>query len=69
MIVNQLNSQFEYISTAGDWHLIISNGTYEISPQVGHLIYNSGVNLDNLAELIVSAKTHAIANGINWSNN
>jgi hypothetical protein len=46
--------------------LQISNECFEILPQVGGLVYQSGVNLDNLANLIVEAKAHAIANGITW---
>jgi hypothetical protein len=45
---------------------MVSNNNYEILPQVGGLIYQSGVNLDNLANLIVEAKAHAIENGIIW---
>jgi len=55
-----------YISTFGDWALQVSNENFEILPQGGGLVYQSGVNIDNLAELIVEAKAHAILNGIIW---
>lgn len=55
-----------YLSDAGDWALRITNEQKEILPQVGGLVYQSGVNLDNLAALIIEAKAHAIQNGIQW---
>jgi hypothetical protein len=55
-----------YLSDSGDWALQVSNESFEILPQVGTLVYQSGSNLDNLANLIVEAKAHAIANGITW---
>jgi hypothetical protein len=63
------NNQFLYIAETGDWRLLVGNGVFEIQPQVGGWEYSSGVNLDNLASLIVSAKAHAEANGVNWSGN
>jgi hypothetical protein len=62
--------EYTYIAATGDWRIRVSaSGDYEILPQVGGYLYSSGTNLDNLADLIVAAKAHAIANGINWSNN
>lgn len=58
-----------YIAETGDWRLSISDGSFEIQPQVGGLEYSSGVNLDNLAALIVAAKADAIGRGINWGGN
>jgi hypothetical protein len=58
---------YTYIASTGDWRLLVGGGTFAILPQVGGFEYSSGVNLDNLAALIVSAKTHAVANGIDWS--
>jgi len=58
---------YTYIADSGDWRLSIGGGLFAILPQVGGFEYSSGVNLDNLAALIVSAKAHATANGINWS--
>ena len=60
---------FEYIAETGDWRLRVANGSFRILPQVGDLEYGSGNNLDNLASLIVAAKAHAQANGINWAGN
>jgi len=60
---------FEYVASSGDWRLLVGLGAFTILPQVGGLEYASGVNLDNLAALIVSAKAHAEANGIDWSGN
>lgn len=60
---------FEYIASSGDWRLLVGGGEFKILPQVGGFEYASGVNLDNLAALIVEAKAHALSNGINWSNN
>jgi len=66
MTVTKQIETITYLSDTGDWALRISNNDYEILPQVGELIYQSGVNLDNLAKLIIEAKTHAIENGIIW---
>lgn len=59
--------QVTYIASTGDWRIVVGNGTFEIQPQVGGLEYSSGINLDNLAALIVEAKADAVARGINWS--
>lgn len=61
--------QVTYIALTGDWRLMIGNGKFCILPQVGGLEYQSGYNLDHLAELIVAAKADAILRGINWSGN
>jgi hypothetical protein len=58
---------YTYIASTGDWRLLVGGGAFAILPQVGGWEYSSGVNLDNLAALIVSAKAHATANGIDWS--
>jgi hypothetical protein len=55
-----------YLSDSGDWGLQISNESFEILPQVGGWAYQSGANLDNLAQLITDAKAHAIENEITW---
>ena len=56
-----------YLSDGGDWALRVSNDEFEILPQSGNgLVYQSGVNLDNLAQLIVEAKKHAKQNEIIW---
>lgn len=66
MNVIQRTESILYLSDSGDWGLQISDESFEILPQVGGLVYQSGINLDNLANLIVEAKAHAIANGITW---
>ncbi len=58
-----------YVADTGDWRLVVGNGRFEVLPQVGGWEYQSGVNLDNLATLIVEAKADAIARGINWGGN
>lgn len=58
-----------YVASTGDWRIRVAEGRFEILPQVGGLDYASGVNLDNLADLIVAARAHALANGVNWSGN
>jgi|LakMenE18May11ns_1017448.scaffolds.fasta_scaffold7321956_2 hypothetical protein len=58
-----------YIASTGDWRLVVSGGSFEILPQVGAWQYASGINLDNLAALIVAAKADAVSRGINWSGN
>lgn len=55
-----------YLSDAGDWGLRVTNEQKEILPQVGELVYQSGANLDNLAQLVIEAKEHATQNGIIW---
>lgn len=67
-VIPRLGS-FEYVASTGDWRLLVGNGRFDILPQVGGYEYASGVNLDNLAKLIVDAKAHAVSNGINWSGN
>lgn len=69
MIVKHEPGTFTYIAETGDWRIIVRNGFFGISPQVGELEYTSGTNLDNLAALIVEAKAHAVANGIIWTGN
>ena len=56
-----------YTAVTGDWRIVIDRGVFEIQPQVGQLIYESGLNLDNLATLIVAAKADALERGIDWS--
>lgn len=63
------NTTYLYINDTGDWRLSVSDKEKEILPQVGQFVYASGVNLDNLAQLIIDAKAHAVANGINWEGN
>jgi hypothetical protein len=58
-----------YIAATGDWRLVVGEGRFEIRPQVGGLEYSSGVNLDNLAALIVAAKAHALEHDVNWGGN
>jgi hypothetical protein len=69
MQITALPGSFVYIADTGDWRIVVGNGAFDIQPQVGGLEYASGTNLDNLAALIVAAKAHATANGINWSGN
>jgi hypothetical protein len=57
---------FLYIAATGDWRLYVATEVFRIEPQVGGWEYSSGVNLDNLAALIETAKAHATANGIAW---
>lgn len=66
MQIISLPGRFIYIAETRDWRLEIGNGHFEIQPQVGQLVYGNGVNLDNLAALIVDAKAHAVNNGIVW---
>ena len=66
MIIIAKTDSILYLSDSGDWGLRVTNELKEILPQVGGLIYESGVNLDNLAALIIEAKAHAIQNGIQW---
>jgi hypothetical protein len=69
MIIINYPGKFVYISPTGDWRIVVGGGRFEVLPQVGGWEYSSGVNLDNLAALIVSAKALATTNGINWSGN
>jgi hypothetical protein len=66
MRVIQKTESILYLSDSGDWGLQVSNENFEILPQTGGLVYESGANLDNLAQLITEAKAHAIQNGITW---
>ena len=67
MTVIESPGSFTYVASSGDWRMFVGNGVFQIQPQVGGWDYSSGVNLDHLATLIVAAKEHAVANGINWS--
>lgn len=49
--------------------MVVSDDGIAIQPQVGGWEYASGINLDNLAALIVAAKADAIARGFNWGGN
>lgn len=69
MIILTGPASFTYAADTGDWRLFVSDEKFEILPQVGVWEYSSGANLDNLAALIVEAKAHAIAHGIDWSGN
>jgi hypothetical protein len=66
MIIIEKTESILYLSDGGDWGLRASNESFEILPQAGGLVYQSGVNIDNLSQLIVEAKAHAIENGITW---
>jgi hypothetical protein len=66
MRVIQKTESILYLSDSGDWALQVSNESFEILPQSGGLVYQSGVNIDNLSQLIVEAKAHAIENGMTW---
>jgi hypothetical protein len=66
MKVISKTESFLYLSDGGDWALQISNDNFEILPQGSGLVYQSGTNLDNLANLIIEAKEHAIQNEIIW---
>lgn len=58
-----------YVATTGDWRVVVGEGHFEIQPQVGGWEYQSGINLENLAALIIAAKADALSRGINWSGN
>ena len=66
MKVISKTESFLYLSDGGDWALRVSEDEFEILPQGGGLVYQSGVNLDNLAQLIINAKEHAMQNEIIW---
>jgi hypothetical protein len=66
MTIIEKTESILYLSDGGDWALQVGNESFEILPQGGGLVYQSGVNIDNLAQLIVEAKAHAIENGITW---
>ena len=67
MKVIQKTETILYLSDGGDWALRVSEDEFEILPQGGGgLVYQSGVNLDNLAQLIINAKEHAMQNEIIW---
>lgn len=60
---------YTYVADSGDWRIYVGDGMFTIMPQVGMWTYESGANLDTLAQLIIDAKAHAVANGINWGGN
>ena len=51
------HNTFIYKASTGDWHLVVAHEHFEIQPQIGHLTYASGNNLDTLAALITQAKS------------
>ena len=66
MTIIEKTESILYLSDGGDWALQVSNESFEILPQSGGLVYQTGTNLDNLAQLIIEAKAHAIQNEITW---
>jgi hypothetical protein len=66
MKVISKTESFLYLSDGGDWALQIGDDNFEILPQGAGLVYQSGTNLDNLSNLIIEVKQHAIQNGIIW---
>lgn len=72
MQITQTTQGYRY--DQDDWRLDISQGpngtSFEIvSIATGGFVFDSGVNLDRLAELIVAAKADAVSKGLNWSGN
>lgn len=62
--------KISYIADSGDWRLDAAKGHFEIVPiATGLFEYSSGINLDNLASLIVAAKVDALSRGIAWDGN
>jgi hypothetical protein len=57
-----------YTAGTNDWRLTVGDGQFVIEPiATGGLAYSSGINLDNLAALIVAAKADAVSlRGIAW---
>lgn len=71
MQVTQTTQGYRY--EQDDWRLDITDGreglAFEVvSLSTGGFVFESGVNLDRLAALIIDAKADAIARGLNWSN-
>jgi hypothetical protein len=67
IIIDAMPGQIKYTASTGDWRLIIKDGTFVLDPiATGELTYSSGINLDNLALLIIAAKADAIQRGVNW---
>ncbi len=59
--------QINYTADGGDWKLIVRQGYFEIvSAATGELLFGSGQNLNNLADLILAARDHARSQGIDW---
>lgn len=72
MNVYQTSSGYRY--EQDDWRIEIAQSTRGASFEVvslstGGFSFESGVNLDRLASLIVAAKADAVAKGVNWSGN
>lgn len=71
MQVTQTTHGYRY--EQDDWRVEITDGreglAFEIvSIATGGFVFESGVNLDRLAALIVAAKADAVARGLNWEN-
>lgn len=67
LLVDAKPGRLTYTASTGDWRLTVADGIFVIHPiATGGLEYSSGVNLDHLAALIVSAKADAVARGIAW---
>lgn len=67
MLIDARPGRTIYTAASGDWRLDVAEGKFVILPiATGTLEYQSGVNLDNLAGLIVAAKADAVARGIAW---
>ena len=71
MQVTQTTQGYRY--EQDDWRVEITDGrdglAFEVvSLATGGFVFESGVNLDRLAAIIVSAKADAVARGLNWEN-
>lgn len=71
MQVTQTTHGYRY--EQDDWRVEITDGREGLAFEVvslatGGFVFESGVNLDRLAALIVAAKADAVARGLNWEN-
>lgn len=66
------NDSIKYFADSDDWRLVVANNSFEIVANIEGietLRFSSGINLDNLAKLIIDAKQDATYRGIDWTGN
>jgi hypothetical protein len=72
MQFSQINQGYKYENNG--WVIEITDGREGLFFQIkctliNDYVFNSGINLDELSDLIIFSKNHATSNGLNWSNN
>lgn len=73
MTIAVVDGELRYKADTADWQVTLrpydQPQEFVIEPiMTGEFTYASGVNLDNLAQLLVDAKADALQRGLDWTN-